>query len=173
MMGSGGGLAGHPQAPIWGISGHADFSLLRGPAVVWLGIPSLWPRADTHLRGGPKSSLSQLIFIWRQGDLFFCPIPCRERCSLDASARQGSPHPGGVPSARPDPGGAVCSRAPRGTPGHPRGEEEPSQEVGVGCNVQEPREQEVSCERAFSSLPCVPPLRLESELPKKTQFSGF
>lgn len=65
---------------------------------------------------------------------------------------------GGVPSAQPEPRCAICSRAPWSSPGHPRGEEEHSREVGVWCNMQEPREQELSCRWAFSSLPWVPPL---------------
>lgn len=50
MMGFREGSAGRPQAPT-SISGHADFSPLWGSAGLGSGVPGLWPRADTQLRG--------------------------------------------------------------------------------------------------------------------------
>lgn len=152
-------MAGHPQAPT-SISGHADFSLLWGPAGVGWRVPGPWLCADTHLRGDLTPLFLSLSLTGGKVVYFSAPSPAG-KAALWLCLPGRAPYTrdeGGVPSAQPEPRDAVCGRAPWSSPGHPRGEEEHSREVGVWYNMQEPREQELSCKWAFSSLPWVPPL---------------
>ena len=79
------------------------------------GVPSLWLCADTHFGGGTLTPRLLSLFLTGGKVIYFSApfYPCK-RCSLAASARQGSPRPRGVPSAQPDLGGLQ-----QGTPGDP------------------------------------------------------